>query len=158
METKIDSLRQERLTFELCDHIKGHSFNPYIDNYSDSSSAKNFFQLNNKSSYLGGFSALQSKDYFHRYFVKNINLEWIALNNPNNLSQTSINRDGCIFTLDFDDTGTILAASNHNHNIEIWDMQEKKVKKVITDHKEIVTGLEFFKNDSSHMMSCSLDK
>ena len=60
----------------------------------------------------------------------------------------SLNRDGCIFTLSLDETGQILASSNHIHNIEIWDIKERKIKKVLNDHKEIVTGIEFFNKDN----------
>ena len=37
-------------------------------------------------------------------------------------------------------------------------MTERKFKKIITDHKEIVTGIEYFNNNNEFMMSCSLDK
>lgn len=158
MDSKINVSIPEKLQFEFCEHLKSQSFNSFLDNQQSNSSLKNLFHLNNHSSYISNLSSRELKTFFDKYFIKNMGLEWIALHNPNNSSQSSINREGCIFTLDFDEHGRTLAASNHNHHIEVWDMGKKKMKKLIRDHKEIVTGLQFFKRDSSHMMSCSLDK
>ena len=92
--------------------------------------------------------------------MKNISLDWVILNNPQNLSINSMNREGCIFSMSFNDTGNLMASSNHYHTIEIWDMKQRKIKEIISSHSEIVTGVEFFhkKEDNEYFLSCSLDK
>ena len=157
-----DQLNNNYNKINFCDHLKSKSFNFYLDNmfnFDPKNKTKRFFNYKNKSKEI-------TKNYFESLYIENLNLEWVALYNTNNLSNpNNINRDGCIFTLDFDEQGTLMASSTHNHSIEIWDLQQKKVKKILNDHKEIVTGIQFLKNTgnfqstfSKYMMTCSLDK
>lgn len=152
-------------SYDFCRHIKQHYYNSYILNLNATTinqdekhkdkkiNLPNFFNL--KNSMLTKKTPLTSQvnSFFDKFFIKNISLNWMALYNPQNISLNSINRDGCIFTISFDETGNYLASSNHIHNIEIWDMKERKVKKVISDHKEIVTGIEFFNNCNKNSFS-----
>ena len=116
------------------------------------------FQNSYKSFYYYGYN--QSKNLLNNFFLKNISLDWVILNNPQNLSINSMNREGCIFSMSFNDTGNLMASSNHYHTIEIWDMKQRKIKEIISSHSEIVTGVEFFhkKEDNEYFLSCSLDK
>lgn len=148
-------------SFDFCRHIKQHYYNSYILN----SNAKtinqdeknkdkklnlpNFLDLKNSMTSKKSLLASQVNTFFDKFFIKNISLNWMALYNPQKISLNSIHRDGCIFTISFDETGNYLASSNHIHNIEIWDLKERKVKKVISDHKEIVTGIEFLNTKNS---------
>lgn len=139
--------------YKFCFHIKNLFLNSFVDNYlNNDKEVKNFYSARNIS------SSDSLKNYFDNYFIPRISLDWIALANPHNLSFSSINREGCVFTLNFNHLGNIMASSNHNHNIEIWDMKEKKLVKTLTDHTEIVTGLEYFHNEDKNMMTCSIDK
>jgi WD40 repeat protein len=174
-----DTLDNEPKNYKFCKHIRDKFFNNFTtkpnlqktnnlntteknshsNNYSNNSlQMQSFFNLPKLSS--TGSSHHIMRNYFDSFYIKNLNLDWIALDNPQNLSFTSINRDGCLFTIAFDDSGEYMASSNHNHHIEIWNTNpsKRKIIKTIKDHKEIVTGLEFFHGDSSYMMSCSLDK
>ena len=92
--------------------------------------------------------------------MKNNALDWVVLNNPQNISLNSMNKEGCIFAMNFNDTGNLMASSNHHHTIEIWDIKSKKLKKIMSSHNEIVTGVEFFhgNKDNELLLSCSLDK
>ena len=116
------------------------------------------FQNSYKSFYYYGYN--QSKNLLNNFFLKNISLDWVILNNPQNLSINCMNREGCIFSMSFNDTGNLMASSNHYHTIEIWDMKQRKIKEIISSHSEIVTGVEFFhkKEDNEYFLSCSLDK
>ena len=147
-------------SYEFCNHLlKGGEkiYNSFIVRYSKDTTVKNFFKIKSLINF-NQFSQHTAKNYFDEFFVRNINLDWAAVYNPLELQMDSTNREGCIFTVAFDQEGNTMAASNHNHNIEIWDMNTKKIKKIINDHKEIVTGLEYLHRDYTRMMSCSLDK
>jgi len=85
-------------------------------------------------------------------------LDWIAIDNPNSQSVNSLSREGCVFTIQFDDTGKYLVSSTHNHNIEVWDTCSKKLIKTLTDHNEIVTNIEFFNKSDEFFLSSSIDK
>lgn len=142
--------------YDFCKCIKSHYYNSYLLNMNNKTiiqneenkdkriNIPNFYDQKNKMNINKAFSTSQYVNFYDSFFIKNLALNWMALYNPQNISFNSINRDGCIFTISFNQTGTILASSNHLHNIEIWDMKERKVKKVIKDHEEIVTGIEFF--------------
>ena len=143
--------------YNYCEHLKNQFFNIFSSTILQFQENKNFFYLN-KIKEKNTFNSLQIKNILDNYFIKNISNNWTAVYNPQSLSSNSTNKDGCIFTITFDSLGQYLASSNHNHNIEIWDFKEKKFKKIITDHKEIVTGIEYFNNNNDFMMSCSLDK
>lgn len=151
--------------FNFCPHIKTLDLNDFVtyDYSSNLNSIPNLYNLINNPK-LNTYTREREKKIYDNFFIRNISLDWVALYNQQNISFESINRDGCIFTVSFSDDGSVMASSNHNHNIEIWDTEQRKIKKVITDHKEIVTGLEFFHNSSNiqtentYMMSCSLDK
>ncbi len=149
-------------SYDFCRHIKQNYYNSYLLNLNAKTinqdeknkdkkiNFPNFFDLKNSMLSKKTVQVSQVNSFFDKFFIKNINLNWMALYNPQNISLNSINRDGCIFTISFDETGNYLASSNHIHNIEIWDINERKVKRVITDHKEIVTGIEFFNNSNKN--------
>ena len=159
---------------QFCPHIFDHFYNTYLDNqveYVNFPQKKNdlpFKQLPFRSLSLLANSSTSYKYYkysqahnlLNNYLLSNLSLNWIVLNNSQNLSFNSINREGCIFTIAFDEDGTTMASSNHNHNhhIEIWNLQTRKLQKVISEHKEIVTGIEFFHHRNDMFLSCSLDK
>jgi WD40 repeat protein len=149
--------------YKFCEHIGSYFFNSFVNNYNRDSeegsnnNTGNFFYLNKLHSQCK-LGTPEYQNISNNFFMKNIDYNWTALYNNQSLSSNTINKDGCIFTISFDDKGEQLASSNHNHNIEIWDIDNKRVKKILTDHKEIVTGLEYFHNDPMYMMSCSLDK
>ena len=163
---------------QFCPHILNHfnntslnSLYDYIDlpnKKADSSSPgsskripfRSLSLLSSPLSTVKYYGYNQAHNLLNDYLLSNLSLNWIVINNTQNLPFPSINREGCIFTIAFDEEGTLMASSNHNHNhhIEIWDLQKKKLKKVITEHKEIVTGIDFFKKRSDMFLSCSLDK
>jgi len=161
MESFLNDQNNKAQEYDFCKHLKQHYFNNYLLNLNTKTinqdeknkekkiNLPNFFDLKNQFINKKSLSSTQINGFLNKFFIKNLNLNWIALYNPQNISLNSINRDGCIFTVSFDETGEILASSNHVHNIEIWDTKEKKVKKVIKDHKEIVTGIEFFNTNSN---------
>ena len=172
---------------EYCPHIFNRFLNPYLnskyerinlsilepDSKQSSSENESKKEKEEKMIYSRNLSILQnpfksynyygynqSKNLFNSYLIKNFSLDCILLNNPQNLSINSMNREGCIFSMAFNDTGNLMASSNHNHYIEIWDLKNKKLLKNITSHTEIVTGAEFFhgSEDNEYLLSCSLDK
>ena len=178
---------QKRKKNEYCSHIFNHFLNPYLNSKNEkinisilsppSTSAINsesqtknekekiiysrnlsFFQDLFKSYNYYGFT--QSKNLLNSFLLQNFSLDFILLNNPQNLSINSMNREGCIFSMSFNDTGNLMASSNQNHSIEIWDLKTKKLQNKITSHSEIVTDTEFFHGslDSQYLLSCSIDK
>jgi len=169
MESVNDKISKTQ-EYDFCRHIKQHYYNSYIlkinantinqdeKNKDKKINLPNFFDLKNSMKTNKTLLPGQVNSFFDKFFIKNLSLNWMALYNPQNISLNSINRDGCIFTISFDETAEILASSNHIHNIEIWDMKEKKVKKIINDHKEIVTGIEFFNNHDSNRNNYSESK
>ena len=173
------------IEYKYCPHILNHFLNPFINSNFEiinlstneqKSKAKNEAEKDkekNKILYSRNLSLLQnnlksfnylgytqSRNLFNSFLLKNFSLDYILLNNPQNLSINSMIRNGCIFCLNFNDTGNIMVSSNQDNSIEIWDMKTKKLKKSILAHNEIVTGIEFFHNelDNQYMLSCSLDK
>jgi WD40 repeat protein len=153
----MESFCQEESKYSFCEHLESLYLNSFINKYTNTNEPRNFYNLT-KIHNNGKLGSSEYLNISNNYFMKNIDYNWTALYNNQSLSSSAINKDGCIFTISFDDNGEQLASSNHNHNIEIWDLNKKKVKKILTDHKEIVTGLEYFHNDPMYMMSCSLDK
>ena len=186
----MENFSEEKLLFDIknsdvtiendyCPHIFDHFVNSYMNSKlkrmtteTEEASLNNkhinnkiiyfqnlsLFQNSYKSFYYYGYN--QSKNLLNNFFLKNISLDWVILNNPQNLSINSMNREGCIFSMSFNDTGNLMASSNHYHTIEIWDMKQRKIKEIISSHSEIVTGVEFFhkKEDNEYFLSCSLDK
>jgi len=169
---------------EYCPHILGHYLNPTLNSEFEKinlslldaipqANTENKNEKDKKLIYHRNLSILQdsfksfnyygfnqSKNLFNTQLLQNYSLDWILLNNPQNLSFNSMNREGCIFSMSFNDTGNLMASSNHNHSIEIWDMKSEKLIHNITSHSEIVTGTEFFHGDADneYFLSCSLDK
>ena len=169
---------------KYCPHILGHYLNPSLNSTYETinlslldaipqSSSENKNEKDKKIIYHRNLSILQdsfksfnyygfnqSKNLLNTQLLQNYSLDWILLNNPQNLSFNSMNREGCIFSMSFNDTGNLMASSNHNHSIEIWDMKSEKLIHNITSHSEIVTGTEFFHGDADneYFLSCSLDK
>ena len=186
----MENFSEEKLLFDIknsditiendyCPHIFDHFVNSYMNSKlkrmtteTEEASLNNkhinnkiiyfqnlsLFQNSYKSFYYYGYN--QSKNLLNNFYLKNISLDWVILNNPQNLSINSMNREGCIFSMSFNDTGNLMASSNHYHTIEIWDMKQRKIKEIISSHSEIVTGVEFFhkKEDNEYFLSCSLDK
>ena len=174
---------------EYCPHIFEHFLNPYLNSKfhkinlshielnnqpnpnntntnKDKDKDKHLIYFTNLSYLQNSFKTFnyygynQSKNILDSFLVKNISLDWILFNNPQNVSLNSINKEGCIFAMSFNDTGNLMGASNHHNRIEIWDIKTKQLKKMITSHTEIVTGIEFFhqKEDNEYFITCSLDK
>ena len=167
---------------EYCPHILGHYLNPALNSKyetinlslldaipqsnTENEKDKKIIYHRNLSILQDSFKSFnyygfnQSKNLFNTQLLQNYSLDWILLNNPQNLSFNSMNREGCIFSMSFNDTGNLMASSNHNHSIEIWDMKSEKLINNITSHSEIVTGTEFFHGDADneYFLSCSLDK
>ena len=177
------------IEYKYCSHILNHYLNPFLNstlekinlsidenNFKQNKSQENekekdkeknniiyglnlsMFQNNLKSyNYLG---YRQSQNLFNSFLLNNLNIDYLILNNPQNLSINSMVRDGCIFCLNFNDTGNLLGTSNQDHTMEIWDMTTKQLKQKIFAHNEIVTDIEFFHNelDNQYMLSSSLDK
>ena len=173
------------IEYKYCPHILNHFLNPFINSTFEKinlskeekkSNIKNslekdkekekilfcnnlsLFQNNLKSyNYLG---YRQTRNLFNSFLLNNLSLDYILLNNPQNLSINSMIRDGCIFSLDFNDTGNLMASSNQNNSMEIWDMKTKKLKQIIKGHNEIVTDIQFFHNelDNQYILSSSLDR
>jgi WD40 repeat protein len=156
-----------------CPHIYNHFYNSYLTNQFEIIKIKNELVSNKEPKYYNfrnlilfsspkntykHFTYMQAINLFDNYLINNLSLEWIVLNNQQNLSYSSINRDGCIFTINFNDFGTEMATGNNNHNIEIWDLKNKVLKYTLTEHNEIVTGIEYFHRSNDYFLSCSLDK
>ena len=171
---------------EYCIHIFDHFLNPYLNSkykkidlslLESAPQSKTDDKMQNKKEnkilYSRNLSILQNsfksfnyygynqtKNLFNSYLVNNFSLDSILLNNPQNLSINSMNREGCIFSLSFNDTGNLMATSNQQHIIEIWDIKTKKLKNTINSHSEIVTDSKFFHGDedNEYFLTCSLDK
>ena len=167
---------------DYCPHIFEHYLNTYLNskfqkinlshtdlnNQSKSNNLKdkhliyftNLSFLQNSFKNFNYYGYNQSTNILNSFLVKNISLDWSLFNNTQNVSLNSINKEGCIFAMSFNDTGNLMGASNHHNRIEIWDIKTKKLKKMITSHTEITTGIEFFhKNeDNEYFITCSLDK
>ena len=122
--------------------------------------SRNLSILQNPFKSFNYYGYNQSKNLFNSYLIKNFALDWIFLDNPQNLSINSMNREGCIFSMNFNETGNLMASSNQNHCIEIWDLKTKKLIQNISSHSEIVTDTQFFHGaeDNECFLTCSLDK
>ena len=171
---------------DYCPHIYDHFLNSYMNSklkkinisHIDTSNNQNIPNTpnNNKNKniiYLPNLSLLQNsfksyiyygyneaKNILNSFLLKNLSSDYILLNNPQNVSVNSMNKEGCIFSMNFNDTGNLMGATNHHNSIEIWDIKNKKIKKILTSHTEIVTGIDFFheKEDNESFITCSLDK
>lgn len=91
---------------KLCKHLEDFYINTY-------------FSLENPNFYLFDKFLLQLdyasyllKNTYNDYFIKNLDQDWIANYSQNVSFQNNNIREGCIFTLQFDDSGTYLASSN----------------------------------------------
>jgi len=172
------------IEYKYCPHILNHFLNPFLnstfekinlsnDEYKSEPQLNETKKDNNKILYCRNLSLFknnlkvynylgyrQSRNLLNSFLLNNLSLDYILLNNPQNLSINSMIREGCIFSLNFNDTGNLMTSSNQEHSIEIWDMPTKKLKQIILTHSEIVTDIEFFHNelDNQYMLSCSLDK
>ena len=122
--------------------------------------SRNLSILQNPFKSFNYYGYNQSKNLFNSYLIKNFALDCIFLDNPQNLSINSMNREGCIFSMNFNETGNLMASSNQNHCIEIWDLKTKKLIQNISSHSEIVTDTQFFHGaeDNECFLTCSLDK
>lgn len=147
-----------------CPHILNHYLNSLLSKFyikeitSEKNPMFNCSLLVKPYLYKNYFSFDQSQNFLNEYYLKNLSPDWTAINSQQTLSQNSIVKSGCVFALSFDDTGEYMASTNHNNTIEIWNMNTKKIEKVITDHQQIVTEVTFFHNNSNRFLSCSLDK
>ena len=141
----LNEFEQSKKENKMCKHLEDFYINNYFSiEYPNFYNSKKFLLQNDNSVHL-------LRNTYQDYFIKNIGQDWIANNSINKSYQNNNIREGCIFTLQFDDTGTYLASSNRKkccnideHNIEIWNMQEKKLIKSLLDHKEIVTSVVNF--------------
>ena len=173
----------QNFEYKYCPHILNHFFNPFLNStFEKINLTTNEAKINNKNSsekekdktlYFRNLSLFnnhtktfnylgynQSRNLFNSFLLNNFSLDYILLNNPQNLSINSMIRNGCIFCLNFNDTGNLMVSSNQDNAMEIWDMRTKKLLKIIKAHNEIVTDIEFFHNelDNQYMLSSSLDK
>ena len=172
------------IEYKYCPHILNHFLNPFLnssfekinlsnDEYKSEPQSNETKKENSKILYCRNLSLFQnnlksynylgyrqSRNLLNSFLLNNFSLDYILLNNPQNLSINSMIRDGCIFSLNFNDTGNLMASSNQEHSMEIWDMHTKKLKQIIQAHSEVVTDIQFFHNelDNQYMLSCSLDK
>ena len=166
---------------EYCPHIFDHFLNPYMNsifkkilispqqpnsNDKNKDKDKDIIYSHNLSLFQNSFlsqiywSYPQFLNIFDLFLLKNISLNHLLYSNPQNLPMNTINKDtGCIFTLNFSDTGNIMCASNPK-NLEIWDLDKKRLKKVISDHKEIVSDAVFLhgENNNTSFLTGSLDR
>ena len=120
-----------------CPHILNHFLNPFLNskyekinlslletnsqNSSSSSEQKqpekdkkiifsrNLSLLQNQLKSFNYYGYNQAKNLLNSFLIKNFSLDWILLNNPQNLSINSMNREGCIFSMNFNDTGNLMA-------------------------------------------------
>ena len=179
----------KNIEYKYCPHILNHFLNPFLNSTiekinlsSDEEKSKqnksqdkekekekeknniiyrtnlSMFQNNFKSyNYLG---YRQSHNLFDSFLLNNLSIDYLILNNPHNLSINSMVREGCIFCLNFNDTGNLMGTSNQEKTMEIWDMTTKQLKQKISAHNELVTDIKFFHNelDNQYMLSSSLDK
>ena len=182
-QKKLFDINNEEIIIEndYCPHIFDHYLNTYLNSkfhkinlsHIDLNNQSNANNIKDKYLYFTNLSLLQnsyktfnyygynqSKNMLNSFLVKNISLDWTIFNNTQNVSLNSINKEGCVFAMSFNDTGNLMGASNHHNRIEIWDIKTKKLKKMITSHTEIVTGIEFFHKteDNEYFITCSLDK
>ena len=164
---------------EYCPHIFDHFLNPYMNsifkkilispqqsNSTDKNKDKDIIYSHNSSLFQNSFlshiywSYPQFLNLFDLFLLKNLSLNHLLYSNPQNLPMNTINKDsGCIFTLNFSDTGNIMCASNPK-NLEIWDVGKKRLKKVISDHKEIVSDAVFLhgEDNNNNFLTGSLDR
>ena len=166
---------------EYCPHMQNHFYNPYMNSIFKKILIQSSTQSNNPNNtnkkydpiYFYNLSIFQnpfqshiylpypqSLNLFNSFLLKNITLDHLLYRNPQNLPINTINNEGgCIFSLNFNDSGNIMSASSP-HNLEIWDIPKKRLKKVLSDHIEIVTDVEFLhgEENNSSFLSCSLDK
>ena len=165
---------------EYCPHILEHFLNPYMNsifkkilisssqqtNEDNKNKKYDIIYSHNTSLFQNSFlshiywSYPQFLNLFDLFLLKNLSINHILYSNPQNLPMNTINKDGgCIFTLNFSDTGNIMCASNPR-NLEIWDVGKKHLKKVISDHKEIVSDAVFLhgENNNSSFLTGSLDR
>ena len=169
---------------DYCPHIYDHFLNSYMNSKlkkinisqkdnSNKSNNSNIIKNSKNTIYLPNLSLLQNsfKSYIYygynqsinilnSFLLKNLSSDYVLLNNPQNVSVNSMNKEGCIFAMNFNDTGNLMGATNHHNSIEIWDIKNNKIKKILSSHTEIVTGIDFFhqKEDNESFLSCSLDK
>ena len=169
--------------YKYCPHILNHYLNPFLnsifekinitnnckkqnnENKTDADKNKiiyaynlSMFQNNLKSFNYLGYS--HTRNLYNSFLLNNFSLDYILINNPQNLSINSMIRDGCLFSLNFNDTGNLMISSNQDNTMEIWDMKTRKIKQIIKAHSEIVTDTQFFHNelDNQFFLSCSLDR
>ena len=157
------------LTNTYCPHISSHFLNSHLTTLpysialpsSSSSSSIPFIPL-----YLYSSPSLCSHhlplsypiNLIDSYYLSALTSDWTAINNTQSLDPARRNKEGCIFALHFDTSGEYFASSNHDSAIEIWSTRSKRIVKSIHEHKETVTGMEFFHSNNKRLLSCSLDK
>jgi len=98
------------------------------------------------------------KEYNDRWYegiMKNLDESWISIVNPPPNAQTE---ESCLFMLNFNKNVDTMVTSSINV-IDIWDFKTKDKLKSLTDHSEIVTGVEWLNTPfEDTFLSCSLDK
>lgn len=165
---------------EYCPHILNHFLNPFLNSILTKISLPSIPQKDQKNSkkqaleiYFQNISLFQNSykshiyygypqhiNLFDKFLFKNLSLNHLLYSNPQNLPINSLNKEAnCVFSLNFNDTGDLMSASNPI-NMELWGVPQKKIKKIFSDHKEVVTDVAFFhgEKDCYNFLSCSLDK
>jgi WD40 repeat protein len=100
-------------------------------------------------------SAKDYNTYRDKTIMNTLEESWISIVNPPSNVQSE---ESCLFMLNFDKNGEKMVTSSVNV-IDIWDFKSKEKLKSLTDHTEIVTGLEWMKSPLDDLfISCSLDK
>ena len=147
-------------SLKICPHLNLMFLNECLAKYAykNNNFCTDISIIKNQIKNYKKFGYMETKNLVEECLIKKAGVEWIILNNPQNLSFSSINKEGCIFTFNFDDEGKIMISTNHEHTIEMWDLYKKKFICGLKEHSEIVTGIEFFHNSSNKFLSCSLDK
>ena len=168
-EKLLFNINNQNISIEetICPHIYKHFLNPYMNyKFKKVKIENNSFFSKNLSIHQSLFKTFnfcgynQSRNILDSFLLKNLSYDWIALNQTQNLNNNMINKEGCIFSLSFNDTGNLMSCSNHINTLEIWDMKNQKMKQSILSHTEIVTDTQFFhgSQDNEYFLSCSLDK
>ena len=168
------------IEYKYCPHIKNHFLNSFINSSFEKinlsppeNTLKEKEKTQNKFLYINNLSLLQNNfksfnylgykqtsNLFNSFLCNNFSLDYYLLNNPQNLSINGMIREGCIFCLNFNDTGNLMGSSTQDNMMEIWDISSKKLKKAFQPHSELVADIEFFHNelDNQCILTCSLDK
>lgn len=102
MENYTTSKDLEMYNYFSCRHLKQKRTNIFLDCLNDS-----FYKLNYNKQIHQNFDYSYQSDYF----LRNLGVEWIAVSSFNNINY-NLPKEGCIFSLTFDHSSSLMAASN----------------------------------------------